>query len=268
MQNDNNSQSHEKTKKTQGKLKRFLLKNGMTMALIGSLVTYFAVQKYNVPHVVKESIYRSIKEKEIISELKRNSLFKDKLPKKKDYMYVEIPNSVAFSHLEGMDVGDYLEKRGLYEGARIAVSIFETERMQKVPDKKRMKLVESEFPEIKKCETYQDIAYELYKKKEAVGLKTKPTDAVKAYDYILKAQSTKSKKTYEKYLYKAMLIAPELVTMSNHTDELRGMLKVILSNDNHVVIMPGVKENPINKRTSFNNHRTDQILNRQREGRV
>ena len=159
MQNDNASSSYDKKGKKHNKLKKFLLKNGTTLALISSLVAYFAVQKHKEaqpiyePREVTESTLKILDQKRAAqrrneaqeiynfhrmtetalnpteqkgnnTELK-NLLFEETFLEKSNYTFIKVPkNNSKNSRSDKIDENKMKKLKEHYRNLRVAVASF------------------------------------------------------------------------------------------------------------------------------------------------
>lgn len=117
-----------------------------------------------------------------------------------------------------------------------------------------------QFPELAKCRTFQDVAFELYKKKMAAGIDTSSARAKISYSHLLKASRAKNDEMRLRHLYKAVTLTPEVGIMGPNLELAREMVDSF-KGENHIVIRAQVVEVPLTKAT------TPAILAAQADGR-
>lgn len=117
-----------------------------------------------------------------------------------------------------------------------------------------------QFPELAKCRTFQDVAFELYKKKAAAGINTSSARAKVSYSYLQKAARAEKEETRLRYLYKAITLAPEVGIMGPNLEVARE-IALSFKGETHVVMRAQLVEVPLT------NAATPAMLAAQAEGR-
>ena len=117
-----------------------------------------------------------------------------------------------------------------------------------------------QFPELAKCRTFQDVAFELYKKKAAAGINTSSARAKISYSYLQKAARATNPESRLKHLYKAVTLVPEVGIMGPNLEVARE-IALSFKGENHVVMRAQLVEVPLT------NAATPAMLAAQAEGR-
>ena len=117
-----------------------------------------------------------------------------------------------------------------------------------------------QFPELAKCQTFQDVAFELYKKKMAAGINTSWVRAKISYSHLQRAARATNQETRLKYLYKAVTSAPEVGIMGPNLGLAQEMAQAF-KGENHIVMRAQRVEVPLTKTA------TPAMLTAQAEGR-
>ena len=250
--------------------KPFLYVGTATALFIGSILGYNALQKSSEKQEAKEqSVVQKTaalpkeKLKKTVSELaqkesktSRPSAQKQAhLPKTRtvvDYQFAIVSGKTSDEiHL---DEGERKGLARIYQKADAAMdswvaSKIEMMRGNKVKAKQYENVAIRQFPELENCKTFQDVAFELYKKKQAAGIDTNPTRAKLAYGRLIKASRTKNPEARLKHLYKAITLTPEVGIMGPNL-VLAKEIATAYKNGDHVIYraqkveVPVEKENP------------------------
>lgn len=117
-----------------------------------------------------------------------------------------------------------------------------------------------QFPELAKCRTFQDVAFELYKKKAAAGINTSSARAKISYSYLQKAARATNPESRLKHLYKAVTLTPEVGIMGPNLEVARE-IALSFKGETHVVMRAQLVEVPLT------NAATPAMLAAQAEGR-
>ncbi len=284
---DPNSQTNNENVKDESvwkKMKKPFLYMGTAAALvIGTVFGYEQLQKSNEEKdTKKEPVLEKVAEpekqelKKTVADLtqKENATLEQKkaeketLPKVKtrtviDYQFAIVQGLASEKVQLEPAVKKELVKQ--YQLADAAIDSWVASKVQALKGNNKRALEYADvairqFPELAKCNTFQDVAFELYKKQMAAGIDTSHARAKLAYTSLTKAERFSNPEKRLKYIYKAVVLAPPVGIMAGN---LSAAEKIAFSykGGNHVMLRAQKIEVPVAQKTN------SAVMAHQSEGR-